>query len=78
MIYKSNKTEIPVYLNKEQKELLERFRKLKMKNLTQALKNFSKAKSFGIINNGIRVSNSKIFLLAVLFLVLPALELIQN
>ena len=58
-LYVQVKTEVPVSLNKEQKELLEKFRKLKMTDLTQVLKNFfKKLKIFGIINNGIRANNS--------------------
>ena len=42
-LYVQVKTEVPVYLNKEQKELLEKFRKIEMKNPTPALRNFSKS-----------------------------------
>ena len=46
-LYVQVKTEVPVYLNKEQKELLERFRKIENEKSSQVLKNFfKKAKSF--------------------------------
>ena len=41
------KTEVPVYLNKEQKELLERFRKIENEKSNPGIKKFfQKAKSF--------------------------------
>ena len=47
-LYVQIKTEVPVYLNKEQKELLQNLDKLKMKNLIQVLRNFLiKLKIFG-------------------------------
>ena len=50
-LYVQIKTEVPVYLNKEQKDLLEDLEKLKMKNLIQVLENsLKKQKVFGKIN----------------------------
>ena len=54
-LYVQVKTEIPVYLNKEQKELLERFRKIENEKSNLALKSFfKKRRIFGKIKNGIR------------------------
>ena len=39
-------TEVPVSLNKEQKELLEKFRKIENERSNQVLKSFFKAKNF--------------------------------
>ena len=41
-LYIQVKTEVPVFLNKEQKELLERFRKIENEKSNLALKNFFK------------------------------------
>jgi len=46
-LYVQVKTEVPVYLNKEQKELLERFRKIENEKSNPSIKKFfQKAKSF--------------------------------
>ena len=46
-LYVQVKTEIPVYLNKEQKELLERFRTIENEKSTPGIKEFfQKAKDF--------------------------------
>ena len=42
-LYVQVNTEVPISLNKKQKELLENLEKLKMKNLTQVLKILSKS-----------------------------------
>ena len=46
-LYVQVKTEVPVYLNKEQKDLLERFRKIENEKSNPSIKKFfQKAKSF--------------------------------
>ena len=46
-LYVQVKTEVPVYLNKEQKELLERFRKIENEKSNPSIKKFfQKAKDF--------------------------------
>ena len=46
-LYVQVKTEIPVYLNREQKELLEKFRKIENEKSNPIIKKFfQKAKSF--------------------------------
>ena len=46
-LYVQIKTEVPVYLNKEQKDLLERFRKIENEKSNPSIKKFfQKAKSF--------------------------------
>ena len=46
-LYVQVKTEVPVFLNKEQKELLERFRKIENEKSNPSIKKFfQKAKSF--------------------------------
>ena len=71
-LYVQVNTEVPVYLNKEQKDLLEKFRKIENEKSNPSIKKFfQKAKSFGIINNGVRSNFPAIFLIAVLVLVIP-------
>ena len=71
-LYVQIKTEVPVYLNKEQKDLLERFRKIENEKSNPSIKKFfQKLKASGMVDNGIRANNS-VFLIAVLILVLPA------
>ena len=41
-LYVQVKTEIPVYLNKEQKDLLEKFRKIENEKSNPSIKNFFK------------------------------------
>ena len=51
ILYVQVKTEVPVFLNKEQKELLERFRKIENEKSNPSIKNFFKRlKVFGIVN----------------------------
>ena len=46
-LYVQIKTEVPVYLNKEQKDLLEKFRKIENEKSNPSIKKFfQKAKSF--------------------------------
>ena len=46
-LYDQIKTEVPVYLNKEQKDLLERFRKIENEKSNPSIRKFfEKAKSF--------------------------------
>ena len=46
-LYVQVKTEVPVYLNKEQKDLLERFRKIENEKSNPSIRKFfEKAKSF--------------------------------
>ena len=61
-LYVQVKTEVPISLNKEQKELLEKFRKIENDRSNPSIKKFfQKAKDFGTINNGIRTNNSSFF-----------------
>ena len=45
-LYVQVKTEVPVYLNKKQKELLEQFREIENENQIQVLKNSFKKQNF--------------------------------
>ena len=46
-LYVQVKTEVPVFLNKDQKELLEKFRQIENEKSNPSIKNFSKKqKSF--------------------------------
>ena len=50
-LYVQVKTEVPVFLNKEQKELLEKFRKIENEKSNPSIKKFfKKQKVFGIVN----------------------------
>ena len=49
-LYVQVNTEVPISLNKQQKELLEKFREIEMKNQTQVLENSFKSKNFWKIN----------------------------
>ena len=61
-LYVQVKTEVPVSLNKEQKELLEKFREIQNDRSNPSIKKFSKKlKIFGIIDNGTRTNNSSFF-----------------
>ena len=71
-LYIQVNTEVPISLNREQKELLEKFRKIENEKSNPSIKKFfQKAKSFGKVNNLFRRNNSSILLIAVLILVLP-------
>ena len=61
-LYVQVKTEVPVYLNKEQKDLLEKFRKIENEKSNPSIKKFfQKPKVSGKIKNGIRANNSSNF-----------------
>ena len=61
-LYVQVKTEVPVYLNKEQKELLEKFRKIENEKSNPSIKKFfKKLKILEKLNNGIRTNNSSYF-----------------
>ena len=50
-LYVQVKTEVPVFLNKEQKELLEKFRKIENEKSNPSIKIFfKKQKVFGIVS----------------------------
>ena len=54
-LYVQVKTEVPISLNKEQKVLLEKFRKIDNERSNPSIKKFfQKLKIFGIIKNGFR------------------------
>ena len=56
------KQEVPVYLNKEQKDLLERFRKIENEKSNPSIKKFfRKPKVFGIVKNELRTNYSNNF-----------------
>merc|ERR1711965_355863 len=60
-LYVQAKTEVPVYLNKEQKELLERFRKIENEKSNPRIKNDPRTNSSSYFFNSRFNSNSSRF-----------------
>ena len=69
ILYVQVKTEVPVYLNKKQKELLEQFREIENERSNPSIKKFfQKAKDFGKIKKNLNKLILAFYILKVLIL----------